>query len=320
MLIKRLRRRIFRQFYEKKLVEMVAPKYPIVLDYPIKTAYRYGYGKPPHTQLLALLESGRPEYARRLSRFSLLKESLTHIAQAPTSVLHEPYWGQDWFTTLDAVALYGMLVEFRPRTLVEIGSGHSTRFARRAIRDYSLPTRIISIDPAPRVEIDQLCDSVIRLPLEEVDPSIFDELGAGDFLFVDSSHRTFTNSDVTVAFMDILPRLHAGVVVHFHDILWPRDYPSEWADRYYSEQYLLGAYLLGDAASRIEILLPNGFVAQDARLAEICKPLIEIPGIRWSKDPSSWPYDIAGGSFWLRHRSETKVRNEQGVSGADTPS
>jgi hypothetical protein len=101
-------------------------------------------------------------------------------------------------------------------------------------------------------EIDRLCDSVIRRPLEELDLSIFDDLEPGDFLFIDSSHRTFSNSDVTVVFMDVLPRLRTGVIVHFHDIFWPYDYLPEWANQYYSEQYLLHSYLLGADISKSE--------------------------------------------------------------------
>ena len=84
---------------------------------------------------------------------------------------------------------------------------------------HSLQSRITSIDPAPRAESDRLCDSVIRQPLEELDLSVFDDLEPGDFLFIDSSHRTFSNSDVTVVFMDVLPRLRTGVIVHFHEAI-----------------------------------------------------------------------------------------------------
>ena len=85
------------------------------------------------------------------------------------------------FSSMDAVALYGMSSEFRPQRFVEVGSGYSTKFARRAIHDHSLRTRITSIDPAPRAEIDKLCDCVIRRPLEELDLSVFDELEPGIF-------------------------------------------------------------------------------------------------------------------------------------------
>jgi hypothetical protein len=88
-----------------------------------------------------------------------------------------------------------MLFEFRAKRFVEAGSGYSAKFARRAIRECSLPTWITSIDSAPRAEIDKLRDSVIRRPLEELDLSLFDELEPGGFLFMDSSHQALSNSD-----------------------------------------------------------------------------------------------------------------------------
>src|SRR5690606_30946570 len=93
-------------------------------------------------------------------------------------------------------------------------------------------------------EIDMICDNVFREPLEDVGLEIFDALGAGDILYIDNSHRAFMNSDVTVVFLDILPRLKPGVLVQIHDVTLPYDYPEVWIDRHYSEQYLLAAWLL----------------------------------------------------------------------------
>jgi hypothetical protein len=292
----RLLRAIFRRLYRDRLPMMLAPEFPIVLDYPVDSRARYGYGKPVHEGILALLEAGRSRYASRIADFCGLAPCLRKI--------HVEEWNQPWFTTLDAVALYGMLCEFRPNRMIEIGSGHSTRFARRAIQDGSLPTRLISIDPEPRAEIDALCDRVIRTRLEDADLSIFDQLEPGDFLFIDSSHRVFPNSDVTIEFLDLLPRLPSGVIIHVHDIFWPRDYLPSWAARYYSEQYLLGVYLLGDAGQSIEILMPNAFVAQDEILAKACAPLLEVPGVRWTQDPDIHPYGLGGASFWFRMRKQ----------------
>ena len=308
----RLRRFIFQKFYRQRLAEMVAPDFPILLDYPLKCTYRYGYGKPPHQELSAILEAERSEYANRLAGFCSLLSYLKKIPNSSNPDSLEPCWGpQRFFSSLDAIALYGMLFEFRPRRFLEIGSGYSTRFARRCIDDHSLETRITSIDPEPRVGIDKLCDAVFRRPLEELDLNIFCELEPGDFLFVDSSHRAFSNSDVTVVFMDVLPRLKPGVVVHFHDIFWPYDYIPEWADRYYSEQYLLGAYLLGGGASHIKILLPNAFVVRDSELAGICQPLLEIEGVRRPLLADTSPYGIGGGSFWVQLGAQSESRELQ---------
>jgi hypothetical protein len=294
MLSDKILRRVFRRVYRSRLNEMLAPDYAVVLDYPIRVSPRYGYGKPPHPQILKILESRRTEFATRLTGFCRLKKLLSEIPDEPPSNAIDPCWGpQRFFNSLDAVALYGMLVEFRPKRLIEVGSGYSTKFARRAIREHGLVTHITSIDPEPRAEIDQICDFVIRKPLEEVDLTLFDELQSGDFLFIDSSHRTFTNSDVTIFYMELLPRLRPGVVVHIHDIFWPNDYPPIWNDRYYSEQYLLAAFLLGDRSSDVKILLPNAFIVHDRDLAEHCKPLMEITGCK----P---PHGFYGVSFWMQ--------------------
>ena len=301
MLKENILRCIFRRFYRSRLNEMLAPAYALVLDYPVKVSPRYGYGKPPHPQISQILESGRTQFATRLTRFSKLIDFLSEIPDEPPANPIEPCWGrQRFFNSLDAVALCGMLVEFQPKRLIEVGSGYSTIFARHAIRKHGLATQITSIDPEPRVEIDQICDRVIRKPLEEVDLTLFDELQSGDFLFIDSSHRTFTNSDVTVVFVELLPRLRPGVVVHIHDIFWPNDYPSDWNDRYYSEQYMLAAYLLGAGASSVRILMPNAFIVHDRDLAEYCKPLLEIAGFRRSREDVSSPNELGPGSFWMQ--------------------
>lgn len=129
---------------------------------------------------------------------------------------------------------------------LEIGSGFSTMYARAALDEGNSQAKILSIDPHPRAEIDRLCDESIRAPLEKVDLKIFDRLEAGDSLFFDGSHRSFTNSDVTVFFLDVLPRLKPGVLVGIHDIFLPYDYPETWRQRSYNEQYMLASYLLAN--------------------------------------------------------------------------
>ena len=89
------------------------------------------------------------------------------------------------------------------------------------------------------MEVDGLCDEVIRAPLEECDLAVFSRVRPGDVVFFDGSHRAFTNSDVTTFFLDVLPELPAGVLVHLHDICLPDDYPPYLDDSFYSEQYLL---------------------------------------------------------------------------------
>jgi predicted O-methyltransferase YrrM len=274
----------------------------VFVDYPVNPSARYGYGKPPHRKLNDLIAKDRDGYKVALTKFWDFKDSLLKIpAQSADPV--EPTWVNKWLSPLDMAALYCLIALNHPRQYFEVGSGVSTCVARRAVRDHVLRTRITSIDPQPRAEIDSICDEIIRQPLEKTDLAVFERLAPGDILFIDSSHRVFTNSDVTVAFLEVLPRLQPGVLVHLHDIFLPWDYPPEWRDRYYSEQYMLAAMLLGQT-QRFHVALPNFFIGKDPELKAVLAPLWNDPQFARS-DPAAGPTDMAdrtgmGSSFWMR--------------------
>ncbi|QRY80875.1 class I SAM-dependent methyltransferase [Pseudomonas sp. PDNC002] len=203
----------------------------------------------------------------------------------------EPAWINGWLPGADSLALYGFAARNNPRHFMEVGSGNSTKFVRRAIRDHGLQTRITSIDPYPRAEIDALCDQVMRTPLEDLDLQLFDALGENDMLFIDNSHRSFQNSDVTVFFTEILPRLKPGVLVGIHDIFLPFDYPNEWADRFYNEQYLLCCYLLGGMRKlHIELPLVHLYYCTDS---------MDVLNELWCDERLNG-VEPTGVAFWLR--------------------
>jgi hypothetical protein len=263
----------------------------IELDYAVVPQPRWGHGRPPHGLLSAIIDADRGRYEQRLRQFLSYRDALARVASDPSPAAPErPAWNNPWFSGLDAVALYGFLRAEQPRRYLEIGSGTSTKFARLAVTDGRLSTRIVSIDPHPRAEIDRLCDEVVRTPLEDAPATLFDMLQPGDILFMDGSHRVFTNSDTVVFFLDVLPRLPAGVFVHIHDIFLPHDYPPDWNQRFYSEQYLLAAMLVGGCRS-LQIELPSAFVGYDASLRSIIEPL-------WAGYAQGASH--VGGSFWLR--------------------
>jgi hypothetical protein len=267
----------------------MAPVTQIRLDYPIDPQPRYGYGKPLHRGLSEILARRTAEYERQVRSFLQYAEQLTAI---PVDEVKKdpacPHWQNIWFSGIDPLSLYGFLRNRKPRRYLEVGSGHSTRFARRAIRDGKLETRLISIDPAPRAEIDAICDEVIRSPLEHADLAVFSTLEAGDILFVDNSHRVFTNSDVAVTFLDVFPLLRPGVLVGLHDIMLPRDYPPHWSERFYSEQYMLAAWLLADG-SKSQTVLPCTYIQEATDFQGILKPI-------WSRLAGVNP---SGSSFWM---------------------
>jgi hypothetical protein len=137
----------------KAILERLAPN-AVTIDYRPKLLPRWGEGKRPHRQLEPMLKSGMEGYADVLSRFA----DFTSTLAAGSGVS----WGTGWFDALDAVALYSMMAWIRPNRYVEIGSGISTQFARKAVTDHRLTTTLTSIDPEPRAEIDAICDDVIR--------------------------------------------------------------------------------------------------------------------------------------------------------------
>jgi Methyltransferase domain len=264
---------------------------PIFLDYPVKPVPRYGYGKPPHPELTRILAERDASYSETLTRFLELSRDLSNIPlRQPKSSL-DPCWINKWLDGLDTIALYGFVATERPALYVEVGSGYSTKVVRRSITDQHLPTKLVSIDPHPRAQIDKLCDEVIRQPLENCDLSVLRDLKAGDVFFMDGSHRSFMNSDVTVFFLEILPRLRPGVLVHIHDIYLPLDYMPDRAHWYYSEQYLLAASLLAGHAG-YTVVLPNNYISITPRLADVLTPFWNLPAL------AGVPHD--GCSFWLR--------------------
>lgn len=245
--------------------------------YTVRPVPRWGHGKPVHAEIQRRLARHDTEYAATLRSF-FKHRSIFHAIphQAAPANPRTPHWNNNYFSALDAVSLMGFLLNRKPASYLEIGGGHSTRFARHAIATGNLETRIISIDPQPRVHVDVLCDRAIRSPLEDCDLRVFGELRSGDLLFLDGSHRTLQNSDVTVFFFDILPQLAPGVLVHIHDIFWPYDYPDTWTGRFYSEQYVLGAMLLCEAPP-FRVVLPNRFVCQEPGLSNIVRELFRSP-------------------------------------------
>ncbi len=275
--------------------------YPIYLEYQYQIENRYTAGNP-HAGLNQLIGRNTSVYEDWTEKVVSLRDDFTSILtvapdSSPSNQPYvEPIWNNDWLPPFDGMTLHTFLTILNPENYFEIGSGTSTKFARRAIRLHNLRTRIISIDPQPRSEVEQICDESIRVPLEKSSLSNFEQLKSGDILFVDSSHRIFTNSDVTVVFLEILPILKPGVIVHFHDILLPYDYPEDWKHRYYSEQYGLAILLMADQFRRYEILMPNFFAYADAGLQAKF-------GDFWNH-PQLSQLPRHGASFWMRVRDD----------------
>lgn len=278
----------------KALYRFVSGKFQnVFLDYKVDFKPRFGHGNGgAHPQLLDIVEAQRSTYEKHLKSFLQYQDVYFDISNADQeSDEHEPGWNNNFLPGLDIVAMYGLLRDLNPKQYVEIGSGNSTKVARKAIREGGLDTQITSIDPYPRAQIDALADKVVRQPIENLkDYSDVLNLEAGDILFIDNSHRCLPNSDVTVCFLELLPQLKKGVIVHVHDIYIPYDYPQFMCDRAYSEQYVLAAFLLANPG-KYQPMLPNYFISEDAKLSKILSPIWEHKNLKG--------VEKHGGSFWF---------------------
>jgi hypothetical protein len=268
-------------------------RHPIFLEFPIDVHPRTPTDPrfPRIKELLARNESVYCDHLKGLLEFSTAFAAIPRTASPSAAT---PRWNNGSFPALDGMALHAFLTRLNPKRYLEIGVGNSTRFARHAIKLHGLKTRVITIDLPSRATGHELSDEVIRSELQSVPVSVFRELEAGDVLFYDGSHLLFQNSDVTVFFLDILPELAPGVWVQIHDICLPGDYGPDFAERYWNEQYLLAAWLLG-GGSGIDVQLPVHYVWRDApHLATILGPLFELPVLKG--------LPAVGASFWLRTR------------------
>jgi hypothetical protein len=251
----------------------------VPLEYPTSSSNtpRWGHGHPNNPFVERVLAEHADSYRESLGLLRTYGRELAAIDERPRTD-SEPSWDNGMMWGLDGAAIYCFLRSLAPASYVEIGSGNSTKFAARAKRDGGLPTSIVSIDPKPRADIDALCDRVVRRALEDTPSGLFEEIEPGDVVFFDGSHRLFMNSDVTVFFLDLLPRLPPGVLVGVHDIFLPEDYGPEAAHFYWSEQYMLAVLLLA-GANRVRPVLASHYAWITPDLAALCEETWEAIGL-----------------------------------------
>jgi hypothetical protein len=259
-----------------------------VPEYRLSPRARWGWdGAPILTPVAERLERGSYEPG-----VAAVTELVDWARQIPRVSARpgQPCWENDWWGTLDALYQCAALRARNPALYIEVGSGYSTLFARRAITDFGLRTRIVSIDPAPRADVDRCCDEVVRAPLQDLPAALFERVRAGDVVLIDGSHVAMMNSDATVFFLSILPSLPAGVLVGIDDVFLPWDYPPSWTGRMYGEQYLLAALLLGGGEG-FEVRFPAWWLVESSPYADRFEELWPVIENRFGRHATSFWFE-----------------------------
>lgn len=205
------------------------------------------------------------------------------------------YYDNPSFRPGDAEYLYCVVRQFMPSRIIEIGSGYSTLMVQKAIsanrlRNPEYHPEHICIEPYEMPWLEKAGVRVIRQLVENVQPEIFKSLGGNDILFIDSSHMVRPQGDVLFEFLEILPTLQKGVIIHVHDIYSPKDYPGKLLVddvMFWNEQYILEAFL--SCNPEFEIIGALNYLKS------------HYPGEMYTKLPVLGKMqDQVPGSFWMR--------------------
>jgi hypothetical protein len=173
------------------------------------------------------------------------------------------HFNNGMYDYLDALVLYCMIRHLQPKLVLEVGSGYSTRLiAQAALCNKS--TEVVVIEPYPDAVLQDGfpgLNVLVTKEVEQVELSQFEQLGENDVLFIDTSHVVKTGGDVNYLYLEVLPRLRKGVVVHIHNIFLPEDYPMRWITErtlLWNEQYLLQAFLVNN--TDFQIMFANNYM------------------------------------------------------------
>lgn len=207
-----------------------------------------------HSELVGV-DINEKKQLELLSLFkSRFKREYDGFPENKTSIPYEYYVNNEWFESVDGEILYCMIRHYKPKRIFEIGSGYSTCLSAQAIlknkeEDEGYECELIAIEPYPNDVLRAGFPGLSKLIPKEVQSislSEFKKLRDHDILFIDSSHVLKIGSDVQYEYLEILPRLNKGVIVHVHDIFLPAEYPRRYVledYRFWNEQYLLQAFL-----------------------------------------------------------------------------
>ena len=225
------------------------------------------------------------------NRFPKFRDEYEQLPTKPTGESGRFHLNNDFFDGTDALVAYCMVRHFQPRLIIEVGSGFSSLISGEAATKNN-SSALICIEPFPPDFLRQGfpgLHSLIEKKVEDIALEFFSQLGSSDILFIDSSHTVKIGGDVNYLFLEVLPRLKPGVIVHVHDIFFPFDYRRDWVLgelRFWTEQYLLQAFLSFN--SEFEVLMGNSYLAH-----------YYMQDFKATFTNSPW---WGGGSFWMRRK------------------
>ena len=233
-------------------------------------------------------------------RFPKFRDEYEGFPTKPTGEPGRFYLNNHLFENIDAMVAYCMVRHFKPRLIIEVGSGFSSLLLGEAATR-NKHSALVCIEPFPREFLREGfpgLQSLMEKQIQDIDLDFFSQLQSGDILFIDSSHTIKIGGDVNYLFLEVLPRLKPGVIVHVHDIFLPFEYRRDWVMkefRFWTEQYLLQAFLIFN--SEFEVLMANGYLNHYHR----AQLKATFPSL------SSW----GGGSFWMRRKPIAGLRPSQ---------
>jgi len=256
------------------------------------TKYNYlasvGEDTPVYSEMMDLMIGKQQLFSNFINAMSVNQKYFNNFAQGEP----KPEWASKWISPLDGATIYTGVTEFKPRQIIEVGSGNSTHFMVRAIVDHKMDTKVTCIDPSPRIDITGLPIDLKQRVLSLDDLPLVKNLNRNDILFIDSSHILQQGFDLDIILNRFLPALKPGVILHFHDIFLPYPYPTEWGSFHFNEQNALIGWLL---SGYLDVIFSSYYAYSDMtnnlRVSALESSIIEA----------------GGGSIWLRKNNIKKT-------------
>lgn len=244
-LIKKLKRTMQGFSTVLRLQGLPFKQYGYYIPYPYAQGLETPQDLYPLPWLAKLLESNLAAFEGVIKKACLYNSIFESFEKGSKTDPLAPRFNQDWFCGIDGAAAYSIVRDIKPNLIVEVGSGFSTRFLARAVKDEGLQTEICGINPKVLHAADKLCAKFYNTTFDKVPRDIFSRIKANDILFIDASHLFMAGTDLEILMLDIIPNLPKGVYIHFHDIFLPSDYPDEqdWKWWAFNEQQTLAIML-----------------------------------------------------------------------------